>query len=165
MEESSATVCLIIYWNYSPLSLHPRSCIEYTTWQWDFWKISKRKIGERKLWENWISMNFQKGKLEGKQDWKWDVGSYFRKKNWRAKFWENGMLGHLQKKPTKRFLRKSFVALLLRLSQRLSWPCWCTAGGFAGDEQPSPAAGFLPANPLHFLLLSFTFSPLQNNLI
>ena len=124
-----------------------------------FLKNFKKENRREKLWENWISMNFQKGKLEGKQDWKWDVGSYFRKKNWTAKIWENGMLGHLQKKPTKRFLRKSFVALLL-LSQRLSWPCWCTAGGFAGDEQPSPAA-----NPLHFLLLSFTFSPLQNNLI
>ena len=70
------------------------------------------------------------------------LGHILERKMGEQKCCENGMLGHLQKKPTKIFLRKSFVALLLRLSQRLSWPCWCTAGGFAGDEQPSPAAGF-----------------------
>ena len=73
--ERSATVCLIIYWKYFPLSLHPRPRIEYTTWQWDFWEFSKRKIGEELL-ENGIFSIFQK------------------RKNWKT----NGMLGNFSER-------------------------------------------------------------------
>ena len=55
----------------------------------------------------------------------------------------------------------NYFLLLLR-SQRLYWRCCCSAGGFAGDEKPSPATGSCKSPAFS----SFSYFPkiISNNL-
>ena len=101
-----------------------------------------KKENWRRIFRKWDFSAFFSNKKVEKKNGCWVI---FQKEKLERKKLGNGMLGHSRREPTKRSLRTLFVALLLLLSQRLCWPCWCTAGGFTGDEQSSsPAAGLRP---------------------
>ena len=74
------------------------------------------------------------------------------------------MLGHSQRAGERKrgeFCLANYFLLLLR-SQRLYWRCCCSAGGFAGDEKPSPATGSCKSPAFS----SFSYFPkiISNNL-
>ena len=103
---------------------------------------------------------FEKTKIGKKQIEHQDIK---KREHWENS-WENGMLGHSQRAGERKrgeFCLANYFLLLLR-SQRLYWRCCCSAGGFAGDEKPSPATGSCKSPAFS----SFSYFPkiISNNL-